>query len=125
MDKRNHMIHGNVNPEKEKIGEVYFQGTIPLFKEPGDNIDKVFEALERQYQAKTIIGDYEDMHEFFLYVRDCFRPDMRDQIWSIIEDNYPGYEVERKITGRLFPNYVVNSYLEGIRFDDELQVAWP
>jgi hypothetical protein len=31
MDKRNHAIHGNCDPEREKIELVYFEETLPLF----------------------------------------------------------------------------------------------
>ena len=34
MDKRNHVIHGNIDPEREQTEIVYFEGKRPLFREP-------------------------------------------------------------------------------------------
>jgi hypothetical protein len=45
MDKRNHAIHGNIDPEREQTEVIYFEGKRPLFKEPGDHIGKHFESL--------------------------------------------------------------------------------
>ncbi len=45
MDKRNHVIHGNCDPEAEQVEQVYFDGRRPLFSEPGDHIGKFFAAL--------------------------------------------------------------------------------
>src|SRR5262249_26126539 len=70
MDKRNHEIHGNVDPESEQIETVYFEGKRPLFVEPGDHIGKFHESLERQHNPEAIIKDYEDMHAFLLDIID-------------------------------------------------------
>lgn len=43
MDKRNFAIHGNIDPIKEQIETVYFEGKRPLFVDGGDNILKLFE----------------------------------------------------------------------------------
>jgi hypothetical protein len=124
MDKRNHAIHGNIDPIREQVEEVYFQGKIPLFKQPGDHIGLFFETLEQQYQPKAVIKDYEDTYAFLLEIVDCLEPDMTEPFWQIMADRYPGYDVGRQITGSLFPNYVATGYIEGIRYDDELAVTW-
>ena len=64
MDKRNNAIHGNVDPEREQTELVYFDGRRPLFKDPGDHIAKLFEALARQHEPEKVVKDYEDTYYF-------------------------------------------------------------
>jgi len=122
MDKRNHIIHGNIDPEREKIEIVYFEGKRPLFDDPGDHIGKVFDSLENRHQPQEVIKDYEAVHEFLYYVASCLEPKMKKGFWRIMEDGYPGYDVNRKKFGALFPEHTVMGILEGIRYDDELIV---
>ena len=74
MDKRNNAIHGNVDPEREQIEIIYFEGKRPLFKEPGDHIAKYFEALARQHEPETVIKDYEDTHLFLWSIAEYLEP---------------------------------------------------
>jgi hypothetical protein len=121
MDKRNHAIHGNIDPQREQIETLYFAGRVPLFIQSGDHIGKFFEALERQHEPEVVVKDYEDMHAFFLEIMSCLEPEIVQEVWQIMEDSYPGYDVGRNITGRLLPEHVVGSYMPGLRYDDELK----
>jgi hypothetical protein len=124
MDKRNHAIHGNCDPEREKIELVYFEGTRPLFTKSGDHLGKFFEALECQYEPNTVIKDYEDTHAFLSDILACLTPGLAEEVRTIIEDPYPGYDIDRKKMGSLLPHHVVGGSLQGLRYDDELAVTW-
>jgi hypothetical protein len=124
MDKRNNAIHGNCDPERERLESVYFEGKRPLFAEPGDHIGKLFETLEHQHEPATVIKDYEDTYAFLLHILSCLKPGQSDPVWSILEARYPGYDLNRKITGCLFPDYVAIVHGPGIKYDDELSVSW-
>ncbi len=79
MDKRNHEIHGNIDPEREKIEIVYFDNKRPLFVETGDHIGKFIESIERQAQPDVAVSDYENTHEFLASIVSCLekRPSAR------------------------------------------------
>jgi hypothetical protein len=124
MDKRNNAIHGNCDPEREKIESVYFEGKRPLFLEPGDHIGKLLETLERQHEPATVIKDYQDTHAFLVYILSCLMPGKSDPVRSIVESRYPGYDLNRKITGCLFSDYIAIGHVRGMRYDDELPVSW-
>jgi hypothetical protein len=124
MDKRNNIIHGNVDPEIEQVERVYFDGKIPLFEQPGDHIGKFFEALERQHDPETAIKDYEDTHTFLLEIVACLEPEMVPAFWQVMEAPYPGYDLRHNIAGCLFPDHVLMDYVQGFRYDDELPVNW-
>jgi len=124
MDKRNHVIHGNTNPEREQMEIVYFEGKRPLFKEPGDHIAKRLETLAQQYEPENVVKDYENVHQFLCSIATCLKPDLAEDFWRIMESQYPGYDLHRKITGVLLPEATAIALLEGVRYDDELSVSW-
>jgi hypothetical protein len=122
MDKRNHSIHGNCDPVREQVELVYFEGKRPLFKEAGDHIGKLLETLERQHAPEIVTRDYEDTYAFLEDVVTHLEPGLVESVRQILESNYPGYDIERKRMGCLFPNYVAVGTLQGTRYDDELNV---
>lgn len=122
MDKRNNAIHGNCDPEREKLELVYFEGTRPLFKEPGDHIGKYLEAQERQYQSEVVVEDYEATHRFFAHLLTCLEPGVATAFTTIIDTRYPGYDIGRKKMGALFADHVAVGRMEGVRYDDELTI---
>ena len=91
MNKRNDTIHGNHNPEREKIERVYFEGTRPLFAEPGDQTFRYFEAIERQYRPETVIRDYEDVHEFLAELTSCLKPQYAKSFRRLERRSFPGF----------------------------------
>jgi hypothetical protein len=125
MDRRNHAIHGNIDPLREKLETVYFQGKVPVFADNGDHLGRFYESMERQYRPQAVLDDYVDTYAFLIEIINCLHPRMVDHMWTILDDPYPGFDLGRKIAGRLFPNYVVSGYMMGMRYDDELDVAWP
>ena len=122
MDKRNHAIHGNIEPEREQIEVIYFQGKRPLFKEAGDHIAKRLEAPLRQYKPEQILKDYDDTHVFLHSLGECLEPSLREQFWQLMEDPYPGYDASRQMVGALLPITTTVGRLQGVRYDDELAV---
>lgn len=124
MQKRNNAIHGNVDPEREQTEVVYFEGKRPLFKEPGDHIAKHFESLARQFPPEEVIKDYEVTYEFLVSLAECLKPSVARAFWQIIEDPKPGYDLGRKIIGRLLPGATFVAHMQGMRYDEELPVSW-
>jgi len=41
-----------------------------------------------------------------------------------MEAPYPGYDSARKIAGGLLPDTTAIAHIEGVRYDDELDVGW-
>jgi hypothetical protein len=120
MDNRNHVIHGNVSPEREKIEVVYFDDKTPLFMEGGDNIGNFMAVMEQQHKPEETIKNYTDMHLFFEEILSCLRPELKAHVQLVMADSFPGYDVNRKIVGSLLPEAVITGHLQGVRYDDEL-----
>ena len=122
MDRRNHSIHGNCDPEQEQIELVYFEDKRPLFKEPGDNIGKRLESMERLYEPELVKSNYENTHAFLNDLINHLEPNLIAEIRIILEDHYSGYNIDRKTMGHLFPDHVIVSGPEGMKYDDELKL---
>lgn len=123
-DKRNDALHGNVDPEADRVDEVYFDDKVPLFKSPGDNIGMFWAMMEKRYAPADVLKDYEDMQLFLHEITLCLEPEIQQAVDIVFSDSYPGFDLGRKKLGKLFPDFVVASYLPGTRYDDELDVAW-
>ena len=124
MDKRNHEIHGNIDPERERVEVVYFDNKRPLFIETGDHIENFIESIERQAQPDVVARDYESTHEFLASIVSCLERDLQPDFWRIMDDTHPGYDAKRKKAGALFPGHVFTGTFEGLRYDGDLAVSW-
>jgi hypothetical protein len=124
IDKRNFALHGNVDPMREKIEIVYFDGRRPLFNDPGDNIGKRFDHLEAIHEPQVVVKEYEGVHAFLWEITECLESRAKEFFRQVINDAYPGYEVRKRRPTRILPDHLVTGFLQGSRYDDELLVDW-
>ncbi|MUO82238.1 hypothetical protein GOZ78_24040 [Agrobacterium vitis] len=124
MDKRNFAIHGNVEPVREQIETVFFEGKRPLFNESGDNLVKFFEHLDQINAPKEVIADYEAVHLFLVVLVDHLSPRNKWFFEQVINDPFPGYELRKKRVTKILPNHEVIALIPGLRYDDDLSVTW-
>jgi hypothetical protein len=124
MNLRNFALHGNVDPVREQLETVYFEGKRPLFVDCGDNVLKVFEHLEHIHKPSEVLRDYEAVHSFLHEITTHLSPNHQTFFEQVINDPYPGYDVRRKRVTRILPDHSVTGYLEGLRYDDELSADW-
>lgn len=124
VDKRNFALHGNVDPVREQIEVVYFDGRRPLFNSPGNNVEKFFEHQEAIYKPLEVIAEYEAVHGFLVEIADCLDTRTREFFDQVINDAYPGYEIRKRRATRVLPDHIFAGLLSGMRCDDELAVSW-
>jgi hypothetical protein len=122
--RRNFALHGNVDPDRETIEFVYFDGRRPLFTKPGHHLEKLFEQLELLHRPRDTVADYENVHLFLLEIMDSLSRKHRAFFEQVIEDGYPAYEVKKKRVTRILPDQVMMCMLPGLRYDDQLNVEW-
>lgn len=125
INKRNFAIHGDVDPIRDAMETVYFEGKRPLFVETGHHIARFFEGLERLHRPDVVVADYEDVHAFLHELSEHIESPYRRLFDGVIDDLFPGYEVRRKAVTRLFPDHLVMGQMGGMRYDDQLKVVWP
>jgi hypothetical protein len=124
MNLRNFALHGNVDPVREQIETVYFEGRRPLFGRSGDHHLRFFEHLEQMHKPQEVIRDYEAVHNFLHEIASCLSEQHQKFFEQIIGDPFPGYDVHRRRVTRILPNQIMSAYFPGLRYDDELAVDW-
>lgn len=120
VNKRNDILHGNVDPVRHAVEVVYFHGKRPLYKSGGDRIRQHWVRLLDQYKPQEVLDDYIAMHEFIIEILGHLKPAYRRTIWLLMEDSQPGWDNKRKMIGRLFPDLISSSFFDGLRYDWQL-----
>ena len=120
VNKRNDVIHGNVDPVHDALEVVYFHGKKPLFKTGGDRLRQHWVRLLDRYRPRDVLDDYVAMHAFILEILQHMTPAARDGMENIMSDSQPGWDTKRKIAGRLFPDHVATVAFPDMRYDWQL-----
>ncbi|SLN74653.1 hypothetical protein ROJ8625_04074 [Roseivivax jejudonensis] len=123
MDRRNHNLHGNIDPGKDAIETVYFDRFTPLYERGADPILELFKNREAVFDVAGVLARYHDVHAFFIYVLGLIEEKPRAEIEMMMEESTFGYDVARERLGRLFSNLEVMMVMP-LRYDDELSVDW-
>lgn len=123
IQKRNFALHGNVDPVREQIETVYFDGRRPLFDEPGHHVEKFFDHLEALNEPDEVVAEYEGVHEFLVEIRDCMDVRTRRFFDQVISDAYPGWWVQKRRVTRILPENVIAGFMQGMKYDDELELS--
>jgi hypothetical protein len=124
MNRRNFDLHGNVEPIRDQIEVVYFEGRRPLFVNPGHNIHRLFDQIEKEANPQKLLQQYVALHGFLAEITGCLTPRHKAFFEHVVSDAYPGFEVHKRRPTRLFPDHLVWHAGEGARFDDDLDVQW-
>lgn len=122
--RRNFALHGNIDPVRETLEIVYFDGRRPLFVEPGHHIEKLFEHLEAIHRPGEAAAEYEHVHIFLAEIVECLDKRRRVFFEQVISDGYPGYELRKSRVTRILLDQVMMCLLPGMRYDDQLKVTW-
>jgi hypothetical protein len=121
VNRRNDIIHGNVDPVRDSLEVVYFHGKRPLYKTGGDRTRQHWKRLIDRYRPQDVVDDYLAMHAFIVDILDHMTPGGRRVVEMVMEDTQPGWDNRRKIAGRLFPDHVATTVFEGMRYDWQLK----
>lgn len=113
MNRRNDLLHGNIDPLKLKFDEVFFDGTIPLFKDDRslsarflENSLKYIEPDEAQADVKTVAA-------FIGYLLACLEPESRKMIEVVMYEREPGWRTDTNRIGVLFPPHIAEFFVGG------------
>lgn len=117
--RRNDIIHGNVDPVRDAVDIVYFDGKKPLYPAGGDRIIMFWRGLLQQYNPQQVMDDYLATHECIAEVLLHMEPVLQEQFQMVLSDTQPGWDDKRQKIGQLFPTALTNSYF-GLRFDSDL-----
>lgn len=110
VNERNDLLHGNVVLDKLKFSEVYFVGTVPIFKEyrtmwertVGVDVEAV--GLHRLQNEVNVVRDLVD------YLNSCLDPAVKKQMEMIARRRDLGLNKKTGRIGILFANHLVDFY---------------
>lgn len=120
IQRRNFDLHGNMDPEREPIETVYFDGKRPLFVEPGHHIEKFFGHLEAVHLPDEVIDDYENVHLFLVELTQYLQPEYRSFFERVSSDPFPGFEVKKRAVTSILPEQLMMCILPDVLYDDDL-----
>lgn len=123
MDRRNHNLHGNIDPRKDAIETVYFDKFTPLYERGADPILELFRNKEAVFDVAGVLARYHDVHTFLRYVLGLLEEKPRAEIELMMEESTFGYDISRERAGRLFPSHEVMMVMP-LKYDDELNIDW-
>lgn len=118
--RRNFDLHGNMDPQREAIETVYFDGKRPLFVEPGHHIEKFFQHLECIHMPEETLADYENVHSFLVEIAHAMHPKVRTFFEHVSADPYPGYEINKCSVTSILPEQIMMCILPDAPYDDQL-----
>lgn len=111
MNSRNDFLHGNVDPARLTLDEVFFDGTIPIFKEHQGFARRALGGTLRHIEPSAALHDLEVVQAFEAFVLDHLQPSIKSQIEMVLNARQPGWREDTKKVGVLFPDHVFTSFL--------------
>lgn len=123
MARRNQTLHGNIDPQKDTIETVYFDGYTPLFEMGADPVLEHLRKQETVFDVTGTLERYHAVHAFCYYLLQLIDQKARPAVERFVEQSTFGYDPARKKPGQLFPAHEV-AMIAPMTFDDELDVDW-
>jgi hypothetical protein len=102
MNRRNDFLHGNVDPLRFNSQDVYFDGTIPLFKEDQSLQTRLGKDSIRYIEPEEALKDIDIVKEFIEYVLNCLSADTKELLKVLMKDSRPGWREDTGRVGNLF-----------------------
>ncbi|MBV1806420.1 hypothetical protein [Pseudomonas viridiflava] len=108
MNERNDLLHGNVEVNKLAIGDVYFHGNTPLFKQYDDFWSITIGVSMDSVRFADIHQDYSSVERFIEYVMFCLDADTAEHIRLIVEQSLMGINSKTGKLGFLLPENIAD-----------------
>lgn len=111
VNARNDMLHGNVVPEKLKFSEIFFNGTVPVFKKYESMWQRGIGTSIDSAGIDKVTPDLTAVDDFILYVISCLEDKMQDLVLAMLARRDIGINKKDKRIGMLLPERIVDSYV--------------
>lgn len=111
MNKRNEVLHGNINPMNYAFDSIYFEYRTPLFENFRDIEYDTYKASIRGIEFEKLECDYQHVQNFISYILLCLDEKVLSHVKTIIDTVHPGWNKKTKRLGVLFANYGVENVM--------------
>jgi hypothetical protein len=117
MNKRNDLLHGNVDPQRLAFEEVYFDHwgadqTIPLFRDDRSMIARLFANALKFVEPDAAISDIRITNEFIDHIMSHLSDDASARFVRLLGQDYLGWNPETgELSEQLFSDTIVGGIL--------------
>jgi hypothetical protein len=108
VNERNDLLHGNVIIDKLKFNQVYFLGTVPIFKEYKTVWERSLEVEANAVGLDAVNSEFATVNSLIEYLLSCLDSDARKHIEIIAKQKELGLNEETGNLGVLFSERFVD-----------------
>lgn len=105
INERNDILHGNMDLKNLKIGEIYFNRTVPIFTEYDDFYSRTSGVYLNSIKYDSVMRDFESINEFISYIIEKLEPSQKVCIEQIVFRREIGINSKDGRLGALLPNH--------------------
>jgi hypothetical protein len=109
VNERNDLLHGNIDPSKSQFNEVYFYGTVPVFKEYKSMWQRSLGVEKQAVGADRVFEELATVDAFIAYVLSCIDEKIQPNIEYMLTRLELGYNTKENRLGLLFSEILVDS----------------
>lgn len=110
VNERNDLLHGNVTLEKLKFNEVYFNGTIPIFKQYKSMWERAIGVDVQAVGLHRLKNEVKVIEDFISYLNSCLKQNIQEQMKRIAETRDLGFNKKTGRIGILFSQHLVDFF---------------
>lgn len=104
VNERNDLLHGNVVIEKLKFNDVYFWGTVPVFKEYRSGWQRSLQIAVDSVGLQSVKSEVTTVDALRDYLFSCLDDQLREHIVRMAESHHLGFNESAGRFGILFPD---------------------
>jgi len=112
VNERNDLLHGNVVLEKLRFYEVYFDGTVPVFKEYRSMWERSVGVEINSVGLHRLATEVGVVNAFIEHLTSYMKPEIKEQIERISEKRDLGWNQKTGRVGILFPDHLVDMHMQ-------------
>lgn len=109
VNERNDLLHGNVNIGKLSFNEVYFHGTVPVFKEYRSMWQRSLGVERQAVGLDKVNEEFAAIDDFITYVLSCLDDKVRPNIEYMLSRLKLGLNTRDDRLGVLFSEQLIDS----------------
>ena len=106
MNRRNDLLHGNIDPMKLVFDELFFDGTVPVFMEEDVLPLRLPRKAARQVAPELAKRDVQIVRDFVDYVLSLLDPQVRPDIEKLMGEEQLGWRSDAGKVGILFDRWL-------------------
>ena len=111
VNERNDLLHGNVVLEKLQFNEVYFSGTVPVFKEYRSLWERSVGVDIQAVGLHKLTTEVKTVDALTAYLASCLKPEARGQVDRLADKRDLGLNKKTGRVGILFPDHLVDMHM--------------